>query len=41
MMTWVEREAGTRSRRVSLRRVNRVVMEGRASAMPGNIESNL
>ena len=39
MMTWVEKEAGTRIRNVSLRRVSRDVREGRASAMSGIILS--
>ena len=39
MMTWVEKQAGTRSRRLSFRRVTRDAGEGRVSAMTGLILS--
>ena len=39
MMTWVEKQAGTRSRRLSFRRVTRDAGEGMVSAMTGLILS--
>ena len=38
-MTWVEKAAGTRIKRLSLRRVTRVVREGRETAMTGTMMS--